>query len=190
MNGDSINPMRGTRKWEIYSNHFYSINNGTSGNYMAVSQRGGTGVIFNNTITNISGPPYNSFGYRTDYPRKDELWPGLGLCNGRDGLDGNSDSTGYPCLDQPGRSTDYSPTVRLPQTLEPIYAWNNTRDGIYKPLYVDGSPSATIIKEGRDIINSVNTPKPGYKMYTYPHPLAISDNTNKAFKPQNIRINK
>jgi hypothetical protein len=52
---------------------------------------------------------------------------------------------------------------------EPCYSWNNA-DGSGKPLNLGtGQPS---IKEGRDFVNG--TPKPGYKPYTYPHPLVTA----------------
>ena len=46
--------------------------------------------------------------------------------------------------------------------------WNNTLNGrIRKP--VSSSPR---VKEGADFFNG--TPKPGYRPYTYPHPLVTS----------------
>jgi hypothetical protein len=59
------------------------------------------------------------------------------------------------------------------QALEPCYSWND----IYTPnnTHVNISPAAAgfaVLKEGRDFFN--NTPMPGYKPYTYPHPLTIS----------------
>jgi hypothetical protein len=59
------------------------------------------------------------------------------------------------------------------QTLEPCYSWND----IYTPTRarVDitlASGAFAVLQEGRDYYN--NTPMPGYKPYTYPHPLTIS----------------
>lgn len=52
------------------------------------------------------------------------------------------------------------------QVAEPCYSWNNTDAGETRKL-ASSEPS---IKEGRDFFNE--TPKPGYKPYPYPHPLA------------------
>jgi hypothetical protein len=62
----------------------------------------------------------------------------------------------------PGMST---PKGWPRQVDEPCYSWNNTQDGEARNLF----SSQPTIKEGRDFFN--NTPKPGYKPYTYPHPL-------------------
>jgi hypothetical protein len=79
-------------------------------------------------------------------------------------------------LDQPGRGkgdliTGPNPVargVRWPnQALDPVYSWNNKRASDNSDvLIVSAEPT---IKENRDFYN--NTPKPGYKPYTYPHPL-------------------
>jgi hypothetical protein len=80
-------------------------------------------------------------------------------------------------LDQPGRgqrnmiSRDPRGNPQSPawpnQALEPVYAWNNKWNG--QDIAVV-SVSPTVI-EGRDFYN--DTPKPGYKPYTYPHPLTM-----------------
>jgi hypothetical protein len=59
------------------------------------------------------------------------------------------------------------PTKWPHQVTDPSYSWNNTalEDGTPRNL-VSTAPS---IKESRDFFNE--TPKPGYKPYTYPHPL-------------------
>jgi hypothetical protein len=77
-------------------------------------------------------------------------------------------------LDQPGRGV--SDTLipagtakfhhqNLNQQADPIYQWNNTHNG--QPVKI-GAAVATI-KSNRDYFD--NTPMPGYKPYTYPHPL-------------------
>jgi len=70
-------------------------------------------------------------------------------------------------LDQAGQGKDDGTMNGLPATpahfssiTEPCYGWNNTF-----PL----STGQGSIKEGRDFFNG--TPKPGYRAYTYPHPL-------------------
>jgi hypothetical protein len=69
-------------------------------------------------------------------------------------------------------TTPPSPKRWPNEALDPIYAWGNT---------LNGSPANIIsryptVQEGRDFFN--NTPKPGYKPYTYPHPLVAADSAN------------
>jgi hypothetical protein len=54
------------------------------------------------------------------------------------------------------------------QVSEPCYSWNNTQGKEPRNLF-SVEPS---MKEGRDFFNG--TAKPGYKPYTYPHPLVKS----------------
>jgi hypothetical protein len=81
-------------------------------------------------------------------------------------------------LDQPGlgkgdllRGLPGRPAKWPRQATEPCYSWNNTalEDGTPRNL----SSTEPSIKEGRDFFNE--TPKPGYKPYTYPHPLVTGN---------------
>jgi len=82
-------------------------------------------------------------------------------------------------LDQPGRGKGNllpaggdpcTSGVAWPnQALDPVYSWNNKRASDNSNVLIH-SQEATV-KEGRDFYN--NTPKPGYKPYTYPHPLTL-----------------
>lgn len=75
-------------------------------------------------------------------------------------------------LDMIGASTGEllsgnAPSPRwLNQTIEPVYVWNNTKDG---------APNASIAIAHPPIIEGVhffnNQSKPGYKPFVYPHPL-------------------
>ena len=70
-----------------------------------------------------------------------------------------------------------SPT-NLHQTMEPIYCWNNTVDGV--PATVVGTTSNVV--EGVNYING--TAKPGYTPYVYPHPLVTGvPSPPKTLKP-------
>jgi hypothetical protein len=76
------------------------------------------------------------------------------------------------CLDGIGRSTgnllsgsDPQPRQWPEQALEPVYAWNNTLNG--KPAKLRSA--SILVQEGRDFF--IDKPRPGYKPYTYPHPL-------------------
>jgi len=64
------------------------------------------------------------------------------------------------------------------QALEPCYSWNNTLNG--SNLDFSSPPLQNILRQNVDYYN--NTPMPGYKPYTYPHPL-----TGVA-PPTNLRI--
>jgi hypothetical protein len=165
---------RATRSYEIYHNYFTTLDNGKDRNWTAIHVRGGTGVIFGNRVVNASGPSYNAFG-RVDNRRSYMAFaPPLDECDGTNPLDGNTLPTetyhGYPCLDQIGRSTDHGPgDERLPQALEPLYAWDNTMDGQLELISAHNDPyDRRHIQEGRDFFNAS---KPGYTPYVYPHPL-------------------
>jgi hypothetical protein len=165
---------RATRSYEIYHNDFTSLENGHPGNWMAIFARGGTGVIFSNRVVNASGDAYNGIIAVDNVRSFQTRGEPLGKCDGDNPLDGNTlpkeTYQGYPCLDQIGRSTDHGPgNDRLPQELEPLYAWDNTLDGQVEIVYVHNGPEVERhIQEGRDFFNA---PKPDYTPFTYPHPL-------------------
>jgi hypothetical protein len=155
---------RSLRQFEIYNNTF--TYNGSY--FAAMYMRGGTGVIYSNTVN--SG--YTSFLRIVNF-RDENPYPPWGKCDGTSPYDQNtSGQTGYRCVDQPGAgpSRALSGDVPTPQpvnnTSEPIYQWGNTYGG-------NGSPNADIssthTQAGRDVIN--NQTKPGYVAYRYPHPL-------------------
>jgi hypothetical protein len=93
---------------------------------------------------------------------------------------------GYPSPHQPGwgysTGGTQAGTSGVFQDLEPIYLWNNTGGGNYdSPGVPDYSPnecgasapsSATYVQENREYY--LDTPKPGYTPYTYPHPLTLA----------------
>ncbi len=155
---------RAAFSYEVYNNTF---NKSTTGTSTICNIRGGTGVIFNNTITGN----YRSFGvanYRscTDYSGI------IGLCDGTNANDGNTDPTetnhGWPCKDQIGRTTN--------QTSYPLHEWNNTINGQNANISVndfcDGGTMGTAhVVAGRDYFN--DTEDPLYTPYTYPHPLRV-----------------
>ena len=161
---------RGTFSYELYENIFTTADNPRN-NWVAFYTRGGTGVLFNNTVVNADGDPYNYFAAVQDNRSCGHAATHWGSCDGTSSCDGNTPGmSGYPCRDQIGRSTDFSDTEVHPQALEPLYAWNNTFDG--SPVTVESSDICDLslqhVVEGRDFINGV---RPGYTPYTYPHPL-------------------
>ncbi len=172
---------RGCRKWEIYNNTF------TQSALVVQSVaiiNGGTGVIFNNTWTGTFGGNTGSLTYQRAYV--DDGASSFGLCNGASPWDGNQDATGWPCLDQLGRSTDPTAFVGSPppypthtQSGDPAYFWNNKINGsnltwnIFDTLGPGGTTAARVIA-GRDFFTSPSTAKPGYTPYTHPHPFVLS----------------
>jgi hypothetical protein len=174
---------RSVFSYEVYNNQYIS-NNGV--NLFYFKTRGGTGVVYGNTG---SGSGYNAAECQLTYyrscvcptcPEEDTCTDPTytingcdkGRCDGTNALDGNDSANGYPCRDQPGRSTNI--TIDS-QTYAPTYAWDNTNALGTAALFViaDGfgcsNPSiADHVKENRDFFNAE---MPGYTAYTYPHPL-------------------
>lgn len=118
--------MRALRLFEIYRNK--TICTDTPNCWIAHRMRGGTGIVFDNSI---SGFNYNVL--LLDNVRDVSSTGTWGLCNGSSWIDGNeSGKTGYLCRDQIGASTDSSLwnfTNPAPsQAKAPAYSWGNTYD--------------------------------------------------------------
>ena len=164
---------RGPRSWEIYDNAFTFTNE----IYTSMFLRGGTGVVFNNTIV---GPVSNAIVL--DNVRS---WEFLefppGSCDGTSPWDGNTPGfDGWPCRDQIGRGMDVLGSFPQPQASEPAYFWNNTLNGVPADPTVDHcdpvvkvNGSCADIVLGRDYFASVA--RPGYVSFNYPHPQRAAD---------------
>ncbi|MGZ6433445.1 MAG: hypothetical protein ACXWRE_08920 [Pseudobdellovibrionaceae bacterium] len=114
---------RAIRKWEIYGN---IIDNQAASIYFPFRLRGGTGVVFFNSVLGN----WSNYGIALDNVRSYNGTSPGGFCNGSSPWDGNQDSTGYPCRDQIGRSADAiqwitSPASPYTQQLMPVYGWAN-----------------------------------------------------------------
>jgi hypothetical protein len=83
-------------------------------------------------------------------------------------------TNGYPALDQIGRGRDAGADRVQPQTLEPVYAWNNKYNGGPCDLKVRRfyPREEEYIQEGRDFFNAL---KSGYTPLSYPHPVVAAD---------------
>ncbi len=162
---------RGCRAWEIYQNTFTGSNSTPQFNVFFLSS--GTGVVWGNT----SPSGYEHFLSLHSMRKDNSTYPesptpaGWGYCgtafNGTGSAwDQNTDSSsGYACIDQPGRGkgdllTGMAPnkvnsttgTIAWPhQALEPVYIWNNNYTGApgYANLLVNNY-SPTVEAQDRD----------------------------------------
>lgn len=165
---------RGTRSWEIYNNTFTTTQDRFTGAFL----RGGTGVVFNNTLKGPFTTPFVLDNVRSFTP----LGIPPGACDGTLSWDGNTpDHDGWPCRDQVGRGSDSPGRFPRPQAAEPAYFWSNTRNG--GPAHpvvhncagtIKPKGSCADIVSGRDYFSTDSTPKPGYRPFTYPHPLTAA----------------
>jgi hypothetical protein len=164
---------RSTHSYEIYNNTLTSTKNLT----WFFEFRGGTGVIFSNEChTSFSvGNQIVLDNYRSAIGYFGDLLSPWGYVTGSNPYDGNTDGTGYPALDQIGRT---SPTTftgsNSIQPASPLYCWSNNFNGTPMMAAVDvlvnSTPSVTNhLQANRDFFN--NTPRPNYIPFTYPHPL-------------------
>jgi hypothetical protein len=156
--GSSPDADRGCRAKEVYQNQFNGLStcNASSafGNclYGAYWLSSGTGVVWGNTVPIINASAESGYQWlitlhsmrldNSTYPQTPTP-NGWGYCGNSSGLSGDSSlwdgntTTGYPCLDQPGRgkgdllSGDFPATVDTTtgtitwphEALEPIYEW-------------------------------------------------------------------
>lgn len=185
---DSGGRWRGMRQYEVYNNKFALTN--AAGVSTLVGSRGGAGVVHNNTATLTSGAFIGQFSDMSVYRQNhlDVTYSPWGSCVGTSQWDGNSDRSGYPCLDQPGRGqggvlsgVDPTPAGWPNQAIDPVYAWNNTVNGSPGQLI---SLAPAVVVENRDFYNGV---KPGYLPYRYPHPL-VGSSPSSVPAPANLRI--
>ncbi len=152
---------RGCRAWEAYSNTFNTANsfNGGSAEYNAYFASAGTGVIWGNSaptgyqvfmtlhsMRRQGGPSCGGSGAYCESPTP----AGWGYCGSSFNGTGSAwdqnlvTSTGYACIDQPGRGKGDLISGLMPnavnsrtgtiswlhQALEPVYEWGNTWTGI------------------------------------------------------------
>jgi hypothetical protein len=158
--GRATSPV-GVRHFEVYENTFKHMG-GTSqlaNQNWAIWIRGGTGVIADNTIDDIAGSYWGN---------KQELK--LTIRGAEDARpQGSCAKTSYPVPHQIGQSHDGTGYVT-----DPLYLWGNKGTLGISAGWNWGNPCklsfADFFKWGRDAVKSAK-PKPGYKPYTYPHPL-------------------
>jgi hypothetical protein len=195
---DSSQRQRGARAFEVYGNDFY-FPTGTPLTPWdkAIYMRSGSAVIFSNYFHGRFTTATVLANYRSILDGSVDgspSWTPWGGATGTNPWDGNTDGTGYPCIDQCGRGTSdlitnsaplnaTTGTARWPHNqLEPIYSWGNV-------LNIDTSVEVGVqhpcIRSNRDFY--VGTQKPGYQALVYPHPL-VNAGTNRPAPPTNLRI--
>lgn len=164
---------RSTKEAEVYQNTWTMpvVSGGAGAGNPAYSVNGGTLLFWGNTVTQFKGAVTIGYTCRRDptgcnygYPNPPNGWGHCGAAYGPSGWDLNSDSTGYACIDQPGRgagdllSGDFAPpngagpgacnlalnpacnilTGQWPrQAISPIYVWANN----YTPSAGYGGPT-------------------------------------------------
>jgi hypothetical protein len=162
----------GARQWELYECEFIFTNGGNSNpgkqeyplnmNLFLFIRGGGPGVCWNNKIPDISSSAWGN---------KPEVKFNLYNIRRRGQV---PCQTSYPAARQIGFGSDTQGRL----VSSPVYFWGNTGAGNYaNPALEDYNPdecgnglhTADFVKKGRDFF--VDTEKPGYKPYAYPHPL-------------------
>jgi hypothetical protein len=119
---------RGPQRWEIYNN---ILNNTGASIFQPFRLRGGTGVVFNNSILGT----WSNYEIALDNPRSDINTKPLpqGPCDGNSAWDQNTPGQkGYACRDQIGYGYDAvfwtnNPVGPWNQVKMPVYAWNNKK---------------------------------------------------------------
>jgi hypothetical protein len=186
---DSGQRRRSIRSQEIYNNT-YNFPPGMAVDFIAWF-RGGTGVMYNNTI-NVPGGLNNVAKHQNQ--RDSQSFNPWGQCNGSSPYDQNqAGQSGYICVDQPGSGTSVnlqgsSSPAATGNISDPIYVWNNTVNGAPDNCGTFGCQDDGHVKAGRDII--FQTARPGYTAFTYPHPLQSGIGTSNAppAPPQNLTV--
>lgn len=202
---DSSGSLRSTHSFEVYNNHFA---NTTTRTMLFFAFRGGTGVIYNNSLTGqFIYPTIGLFNYRASgtniYKGVIPCCEPFGPINGRNPFDGNIDEFGWPPFDSIGRT---SPTIYVTNKLatnglataytiqgsQPLYQWDNhlNRGRGVEKLVVDvgnvytntgvyaGIPPATKLIQKNRDYYD-NVAMPGYTSFTYPHPFVTADEVSQ-----------
>jgi hypothetical protein len=149
---------RAYQRWEVYNN---TLDNQGNAHYFPFRIRGGTGVVFNNSVTGN----WTNDGIALDNVRSYDSRPIVGKCDGTslwDGNQGNGAEAGYPCRDQIGRGYDAVPWVDNPpgtytQVLMPAYAWNNKTESSADVPFMVINSSENHIKANRDYYNHTSS---------------------------------
>jgi hypothetical protein len=159
----SLQQYRGSRMWEIYKN----TATGVTGAWVPIWLRGGTGVIWGNTLAGSWSSPAVMF----DNVRSFSSGYSYGVCDGTSTADGNtSGQSGWPCRDQIGRGRDLclsaipwsrqtsSEAGWCAQSSEPAYLWlNRAPNGGTMSVDNDHNGTGAWIQPNRDFYNEASS---------------------------------
>ena len=187
----------GQRYFEFYNNtlSFNGYRDGTTFNLANgwFWLRGGTAVIYNNTIPALSSTDYGNKPdlAMTVFNLQDNTGPNPCWGSGSSHTEGEYQQAprqvGFGYVTGTGTANyPFSPencknctndSITYVGDSEPLYVWGNSRQPLGNVSITDGGGSCTnpdssanYIVSGRDYFNG-STAKPGYSVYQYPHPL-------------------
>lgn len=168
------------RHFEIYNNNFKYPDPGSTAKIAAQNWmiwiRGGTGVIFNNQIANITGYWGDKSELSFSIRGAEDVRP-----------QGSCSNVSYPVPQQLGQNHNGSSYFT-----DPIYIWGNTgtsagQQGGWSWGNSCGLTWTEFYKQNRDWITGAQ--KPGYTPYTYPHPLITqTSSTTTVLAPTNLKV--
>jgi hypothetical protein len=198
LHGVDTSGTQGARYVEYYNNTFIrDMSLVCQGGTLPVNQngfigvRGGTALIHDNVIPDINDGYWGNKSEITfaveELRRNAGGYPCWNTTTQR--------GAGYPAPKQSGwgyiTGSVQPGRTGVRQDLEPIYLWNNTGGGNYNsPVLAEYGPNecgtsadtvANYIQQNREYY--LSTPKPGYKPYTYPHPLTASTQSSTSGAP-------
>lgn len=194
----SINELesRAAKSWEVYNNTFYK--NILDAVFSPIFFRGGTGVIFNNSvITSESLQTWQKYTFNNivfDNVRVYLNNPVAGLVDGNSPWDGNlisagENGAGYWGRDQIGRAVDVTEwTEENPypdQNLNPTYIWNNIFDESPLTVHIHNDCDHYIVEDRDYILDEMLD----YLPFTYPHPLTETLNFGEEDLYNNVIYN-
>lgn len=141
--------MRGVHSFEVYNN---TISNSNANIFIPIFLRSGVGVIFHNTITGNYGGSDHTI--ELSIYRDSGSYAPWGQCDGTSIWDENqTGKSGYACLDQPGHL--FTASSGGSNTIQPLYAWKNTKDGAERDTAPDSSTAKNVTDQqaNRDYYN-------------------------------------
>jgi hypothetical protein len=168
----------GVRHFEIYNNSFTFPDKTCNNDQHSLSNinqyiwiRGGTGVIYNNSMEDLTSSCWgNKPEVKLSIRGAEDVRP-QGACS----------SVSYAVPHQLGQSNNGTSNFR-----DPIYFWGNSGTMAISGGWGWGNPCGldwnTFWQWGRDGINT-GTPRPSYSAYVYPHPLASGGSSSGTGAP-------
>jgi hypothetical protein len=162
---DMASDERAPRMFEIYQNTFNNTDP-SKALASAIQVRTGTGMIWGNTVNKLPGigSLWNDRSQNAlSFGSTPSNWGYCGTQFGPSNWDGNTDSTGYPCLDQIGRGKGDELSGLFPnkvnrttgniswphQAVEPLYEWLDSWNGPGYGSYW-GNTTGNVVVMNRD----------------------------------------